>query len=233
MATVTKMAPECVDLVHNTLLQNGTIVVSLRTLDSLEEFWRLNRDRFPYSCQSVGGRIGPTFLRNYQWVFGSSKQSVVETVLRLGQSSVTVEFHHWKTANPGDWREFFECRSAARRDGLLDGTWTAADEDDWLAKTPDTYEGWWRFENIGDAIAPSDWFACDSPARELYSASMPAATAAAILCEDTFDEWLRDDTWGMATHDPASIEETIAYWQGERAQHAGYYGDENETDEIV
>ena len=87
MKTKSSRLPVYIELPENTLLQDGACFVRLRTLDELDVFWSKYRDKFLYACEGLTSN-NPSFLHEYEWVFGSTKAAVVRTVLRWGQSGI-------------------------------------------------------------------------------------------------------------------------------------------------
>lgn len=229
MAKVQKLDPVNIELPEGELLPNGTMSINLLTLEALEAFWTANSSRFPYSCEGLDIGPNPMFMRPYQWVFGPSKAAVIETVLRLGKSRISVEFYNWKEQSPADWNEFFVSFADARKRGIKEGDWSAADEAVWEAKTRDTYHGWWRFDDVPDGMDVNTWFDAFSDAVELWDPEMPIEAVTTQLCEDTFEEWAIQELWELKTHTSTSIEEDLAYWKAEKASGEDYYGRENEA----
>lgn len=165
----------------------------------------------------------------YQWIFGPTKASVIETVLRLGKSGIHASFYNWKIHDPAMWGSFFADRNAYRSDMQKNGTWTTEDEKEWQSRTEENYHGWWRFEGVPDSSDVNEWFGVGNSAEELIDSAMSVELAIVKLCEQTFDEWGHQDMWELETHTPESVQETIDYWRKEQAQGEDYYGRENES----
>lgn len=99
------MLPIEIPLPESTLLDNGTMFVTLRTLDELETFWKANRDTFSYAAQGIEIDGEPTFLNDYEWVFGPSKAAVIQTVCRWNQLGVDADWledAEWFTQWPAE-----------------------------------------------------------------------------------------------------------------------------------
>lgn len=229
MAKVQKLDPVTIELPEGELLPNGTMSISLMTLEALESFWEANKARFPYSCEGLDIGPNPMFMRPYQWVFGPSKAAVIETVLRLGRSRISVKFYNWKEQAGAEWEGFFDFHNEARDRGIEEGNWSEKDEAQWAAKTRESYHGWWRFDDVPNGMDVGNWFGAFSDAVELWDPKLPIETVTTQLCEDTFEEWAIQDFWELGTHTPDSLEKDIAYWKAEKAAGEDYYGREHEA----
>ncbi|WJD61550.1 hypothetical protein [Pseudomonas kurunegalensis] len=224
-----KINPVDIPLAQGLVLENGTIAIDLPTLSCLEQFWKANKDQLPYACQGIEHGNKPDYMRDYQWVFGPTKASVIETVLRLGQSDIHVCWFDWKTSSPDEWKMFFVDMNAGRDNLKEKGIWTAKDERSWQSRTPENYHGWWRFEGVPDSLCVDEWFGIGTSAEELCDPSMPLAEVTHRLCEQTFEAWRDVGMWELETHTPVSVGETINYWLKEKAMGEDYYGRENEV----
>lgn len=224
-----KLNPVEIVLPQREVLENGTIVVDLPTLFCFEEFWGANRNKFQFACQGMEAGFKPAYLRDYQWVFGVTKASVVETVLRLGRSEIHVAWYDWKTEEKDDWEFFFADQHTYRSGKIEEGVWTAEDEEKWQTRTEENYHGWWRFEGVPDSSDINEWFGIGSSAEQLIDPNMPLADVTTKLCEQTFDEWADIYEWELKTHTAESVQETIDYWLQEKSQGEDYYGAENES----
>jgi hypothetical protein len=222
--------PVYIELPERALLAGGALFVRLRTLDELEEFWLKHRDKFSFACE---GKLydQPSFLQEYEWVFGSTKVAVVRTVLRWGQSGIGCEFYDWAKLDPQMHEMFFLERDAHRDSMIQKGSWSEKDEADFQAdsvrRSATTYRGWWRFFNFPSGYSASDWLNSDQGHEELIDPHMPYEKAATTLQEQTFDNWRQSDFGELESHNVESIDELIQYWKDERAEGEGYYGEEN------
>lgn len=226
--------PVYIELPEGTLLEEGTFFARLRTLDELEGFWSKNRDRFAFACEGQSSN-SPSFLREYEWVFGSTKAGVVRTVLRWGQSGIDCEFYEWAKLDPHMHEMFFLDREADRDSMIEKGIWLEKNEADFRAdcsrRSVLTYRGWWRFCNLPAGYGSDEWLSDDQGQEELINPHMAYQEVATALQEQTFDYWQQPDVWELESHDVESIDELIEYWKNERAKGEGYYGDENELSE--
>ena len=184
--------PVEIKLPEKVMLENGTMFVTLRTLDELQAFWNENKTRFPFAVRNMVA--DPVLLRDYEWVFGGTKVAVVQTVMRWGESGIGCEFYDWSKSEP-DWhRLWFKDRDSVRENAIRDGSWTemnqAEYEADCILRTPDSYRGWWRLKNIPGGCDWDDWF---SDYQEIYDKNLPVAEVERLLQELTFDEWLSAD----------------------------------------
>ncbi len=216
-----------------TLSGGGSMFKVLRTLDELDAFWSSNRARFRFACGGVAVRDQQLFLRPYEWVFGNDKADVVHTTMRWGRSGIDCEFYDWARERPHEHSAWFEDRDEHRSEMLQAGRWSAAQEaayqKDCLARTPETYRGWWRFSNLPGGIELHDWFGDLLERDELHDPNMPSFEAARRLHEQTFDDWRLSDVWEIEAHDSEGMDETVRYWRREQANGQSYYGDESES----
>lgn len=131
------MLPIEISLPERTLLDNGTMFVTLRTLDELETFWKENRDTFSYAAQGIEIDGEPTFLKDYEWVFGPSKAAVIQTVGRwkeLGVDAEWLEDAEWFTQWPAELLDP-ELSAQAQSDVLAERLF-----DDWKASYTEEVE---------------------------------------------------------------------------------------------
>lgn len=227
ISKVKPVLPVDIALPERVLLNGGVIFVTLRTLNELEHFWLDHKDQFQFACEGKNLMTGPTFLREYEWVFGNSKSAVVNAVMRWGQSEIGCEFYDWAESDPSGYEFWIVDRENFRASQVKKAKWSTEDEADYLKRTSATYRGWWRFCNLPKGYDADEWFSPFNEQEELFDPSMPAAEVAAILHEQTFAEWQDGNEREVVAHDRASIAETIDYWRNERSSGQGYYGDEN------
>ena len=91
--------PVDIKLPERVMFDDETMFVTLRTLDELERFWQENKGQFEFACEGKGWE-NPIFLREYEWVFGTSKSAVVRQVMRRSESGVSCEFYDWAKNDP-------------------------------------------------------------------------------------------------------------------------------------
>jgi hypothetical protein len=231
--TLKNKLPVDIELPDHVLLGGGTMFVTLRTLSDLEAFWSKYRFRFKYACE---GRheIGNDFLHPYQWVFGTSKSSVIKTVFRWGVSGIGCEFFDWRKHDPREYECFFREREIFRHEHIGDGTWSDDDETEFQAdcinRDRENYYGWWRFCNMPNDYDPA--ILDEDEDLELVNPKTPIDRVVCKLSERIFNAWMDDSLGsGVDAHDRISINETINYWRNERDTGQGYYGIENEINE--
>lgn len=229
------LLPIDIKLPERVLLDDGTMFVTLRTLDELEKFWQEHKGQFEFACVG-GGFDDPVYLRRYEWVFGTSKSAVVRTVLRWVECGVGCEFYDWSKNDPSEHASWFRDRDEYRESQIEEGLWSDEDERDYQAdcirRSPETYRGWWQFKNLPGGCNPLDWFNPFTDVEELFDPNMPIAEVERMLQEQTFDDWKESYVVEIDYHDRASLEEAIAYERGNQAAGQGYYGDENEVAEL-
>lgn len=224
--------PVDIKLPERVLLDDGTMFVTLRTLDEFVKFWQEHKDRFEFACEGKGWD-SPIFLREYEWVFGTSKSAVVRRVMRWSESGVSCEFHDCSKSDPAMHASWFHDRDKDRDTQIEKGLWSGEDERayqaDCVRRSPETYRGWWQLKNLPGGCDPLDWFNPFMEHEELIDPKMPIADVEQTLQERTFDDWKESDVCEIDYHDRTSIEEAITYWRDEQAAGQGYKGDENEA----
>lgn len=179
-------------LPENVMLENETMFVILRTLDEFNEFWTANKQKFSFAAsQWLSDGV---FLGKYEWVFGTTKAAVVQTVMRWGRSGVECEFFDWSKSQPEWHKAWFIDRESTRENAIRDGSWTESDqaayEEDCVIRTPKSYRGWWRLKNIPGGCDPDEWL---SDYQEIFDPNLPMAEVERLLQEQTFDDWLIAD----------------------------------------
>lgn len=225
-----KILPINIPLPEKVTQINGTLFVTLRTLDELESFWLEHQNLFKYACEgkAVNKNI---FLNPYEWVFGTSKAAVVETAMRWDLVGIRCSFYNWAVNDPVEYSYFFMDRENYRTDMIEKGSWTEVNETEYqtdiIERTPNNYVGYWTLENLPNDIDPLYWFSTKS--IEIRDPNIPLNSIRKIMQELTFDDWKDSDVEEVEFHDGQSIEETITYWRAEQAAGQSYYGDENET----
>ncbi|MNP28088.1 hypothetical protein D3C76_1210360 [compost metagenome] len=168
-------------------------------------------------------------------MFGSTKEAVVRTVLRWEQSGIDCEFYDWAKHDPQMHESFFLDRDAERDFMIEKGIWSEKDEADYrtdcVRRSIETYRGWWRFCNLPNGYSYNEWLDDDLGNEELFDPDMPYQEVVTSLLEQAFNTWQQPDSWELESHSAESIDGFIQYWQKEREQGEGYYGDENESSE--
>jgi len=231
------LLPVDIKLPERVLLDDGTMFVTLRTLDELEGFWREHKGQFAYACEGKNWD-NPLFLREFEWVFGTSKSAVVRTVMRWDVSGVGCEFYDWAKNDPEMRASWFHYRDEYRDSQIKRGLWSDEDEigyqADCIRRSPETYRGWWQLKNLPGGFCPSDWFNPCIIHDQLTDPNMPVAEVERTLQEQTFNDWKKSCAGvdEIEYHDQASIEEYIAYWRNEKAIGEGYYGCDNECSSL-
>lgn len=131
------------------LLPCGAIRVHLRSLEAVERFWHAHRDAMPYSAEGHRNYSGEQeYLPVGNWIFGPTKISVVKTLVRWDELEADCEWYDWARAEPKEHARFFVDQEDLRAFYRSVGTWTDQNEQNFLAKTPETYRGWWEFKNV-------------------------------------------------------------------------------------
>ena len=92
------------------------------------------------------------------------------------------------------------------------------------------HTGWWRFCNLPSGITTNEWLNGGQGHEQLIDPNMNIREVETVLLEQTFDDWLQSDLWEIESHTRNSVDELIRYWNNERVEGEGYYGDENEHD---
>jgi len=107
------LLPVDIKLPERVLLEDGTMFVTLRTLDEFEKFWQEHKDQFEFACEGLGW-VSPIYLRGCEWVFGTSKSAVVRRVMRWSESEVSCEFYDWSKSDPAMHAFWFQDRDECR-----------------------------------------------------------------------------------------------------------------------
>ncbi|MBP7372389.1 MAG: hypothetical protein KA923_06120 [Opitutaceae bacterium] len=209
------LLPVDIELPDNVLLENGTMFVVLRTFDQIKSFWQNNKERFEFACTGYDSQGETDYLREGEWVFGNSKSSVVQTVMRWGKSGVRCEFYDWAADDPQEHAEFFSDRDRYRESRIKEGLWSIEDERDYIKRTPQTYRGWWRF--VGRP-RESEF----SPINELIDPAMPIAEVERLLQEEVFDYWREaSECDGLEALDRVGIEGVLSDWHSDQSAGQG------------
>ena len=211
------------------LQADGTMFVTLNSLDDLSDFWAAHKDQFAFACNG-GGHSDPIFIGDHEWIFGSSKAAVVKSVMRWEQMGVTCEFYDCAKHDPAIMRSFFKDRDEHRLSQIEKHLWFSKDEAayraDCIRRSPDNYRGWWRLKNLPKGYDPEDWFDCLGGV-EVFDPSLSLDAVSLILQEKTFDEWKLSDCGEITFHDRASLERLIKCSMEERGLGiTDYYGSE-------
>lgn len=226
------LLPVDIKLPERATFDDGTMFVTLRTLDELDRFWRQHKSKFKFACEG-NCCDHPIFLREYEWVFGTSKSAVVRKVMRWGESGVGCEFYDWAKDDPAMLRCWFNDREADRESQIEKGLWSEEDEAaykaDCIRRSPNTYRGYWQLKDIPGGWDHLNWFSSSTHHEELFDPNMPIVEVEKALQEQTFDEWKQSGFYEIDCRDRESIEEAIAYWRVKRSVGDDYYGKENEA----
>lgn len=222
--------PADIKLPERELLENGTMFVTLRTIDELQAFWKEHKSQFAYACKGtvVSDAV---FLLQYEWVFGVTKAAVVQTVMRWGKSSVGCEFYDWASDDPGMHETWFLDRDSVRDDAIREGSWTdqrqAEYEADCARRSRTTYRGWWRLKDIPGDYDPDDWL---QNYQEIIDPHLPLLEVERLLQEQTFDQWSEPELNDVSAYDAEQIAEELTRMKLEKARgYTPYYGQENEA----
>lgn len=228
-ATTKPSLPVNIKLPERVMLENGTMFATLLTLDDFRKFWDAHRDRFAFACTG-SGFDNPVFLRQNEWVFGTSKHAVVQTAMRWNESGITVEFFDCARNDPEQLEEFFLCREHFRDSGIKDGTWNGEEERayqaDCVRRTRESYRGWWQLKNLPEGRQECDWFVdCD----EIIDPHLPVAEVERTMQEQTFDDWMDSGIEELTFHGSAEIDQLVFDWITEKAMGSKtFYGQEND-----
>jgi hypothetical protein len=214
-----------------TPLEGGALFVVLPTLHDLSNFWQEHQATLPYAAKGRVDGEEQNFLNEYEWVFGPTKESVVQNVFRWNQVGIACNWHDWASSCPDEHADFFTDRELARKESIENVSWTDDDEAEYqvdcLKRTPQTYRGWWELKNLPAGINSLDWFS--TWVEEIIDPNLPINVVTQMLQVQTFDDWKKGDPGEIEFHDSISLDEEIAYWTEEKRTGQGYYGDENEN----
>lgn len=211
------LLPVEIKLPEGVLLDDGTMFVVLKTLAELEEFWQLNSQRFTYAARGIIYGSRQFFLGENEWIFASTKKSLVKAVTRWDQIGIRCEFYDWSKNDPDMWRFFFDDRENYRKSKVKEGCWSADDEAEFQKRTPETYRGWWKIGNLPKEMEDMEWFSVHS-AVEVIDPRTSEEVVEATLQEETFDDWKAGDVGELEFLDHSGVAEYILYLQNEEKE---------------
>jgi hypothetical protein len=143
--SVPMIRPGDIPLAEGVDLGGGAMFVKLETFEALNTFWINNMERMEFAVEGGGGG---NFLRQYEWVFGPTKQSVVKAVMRWDALEIRCEWFDSYAEDPQFHNVCLEDMRCARTDGIAKGNWDAIEElsfKDWEAGK---YKGNWILVNL-------------------------------------------------------------------------------------
>lgn len=218
VATKAKGGPVPIDLKlpELELLNEGTMFVNL-VPDELEKFWQGHKDKFAFAAAGESIIFDDShriFLREHDWVFGSSKAAVMRTLLRWEKLGSGCEFYDWAKDSPLEYAAFFRARDEHRKVQIANNLWSLVDErnyqTDCIRRTPATYRGWWT---LNEKVPFEDF---NSEDEEIFDPNIPIAEVERTLLEQLFDYWKKSDVNEVKCYDRAGIEYLIAWWRAEQ-----------------
>lgn len=226
--------PIDIPLEKNVLLENGCMVVDLPTLEELESFWAENREKYPYAAT---GRFNndPWYLDEYEWVFGPSREAVVETAMRWTEFGIQCVWKPFEGSSAWIKEAVLGDRERYRNEMMAKGTWTDEQEQEYVAdyarRNEDTYNGLWELTNLPGGCDDLDWFSIPTSDEfeELFDPNIPPLEVETQFKRRTFEDWKGSDA-ELEFMDVADVDKFIAYWVEEREQGNDYYGCEDEEE---
>lgn len=209
--------PHDIPIPQNTLLENGSMFVVLEDLDELDEFWRENRDKFSFGCN--GMELGePRFLRDKEWVFGLSKESVVETALRWTEFGIKTEFNDLSVTDPSFLAYMARDRIDGRKEMIEKGIWTSENEQEFNSdpryNPPGSYKGCWELTNLPYGI---EWYEWIRDGEELWDPSLDVKEVTRQFQIQTFDDW-EGECDGVIFYAAPELDSNIEEWKLARAE---------------
>lgn len=224
--------PIQIPLPERVLQPNGTMFVTLRTLEELEQFWLEHKSQFEFACEGVGIFGEKHYLSECEWVFGQTRSAVVRTVMRWDSLSVCGEYYDWATSEPADHAFWFRDRDGYRTEQIERGLWSDEDEAEYkadcLRRTPQNYRGYWLLKNLPGGCPHWDYL---TDSDEIIDPNLSTEEAERTLQEQIFDEWKDSGCEEIRYHDRASIDKSIAYWREVKERGEDYYGLDNDFTE--
>lgn len=227
MTNVPKIVPADIPIPERKLLDNGTMFVTLPTLDGLVNFWNEHSTQFSFSCSGYGEKT--LFLNEYEWVFGNSKSAVIETVLRWGKSEIDCGFFNFSDEDP----EYFKLTIKECEIERKTRHWTDLQEQHYQVMKRDNRYGWWGFKNLPEDVEWDDLSSLTNNlphTLELTNRDLSREEAAKKLFEQFFVVFNRENSHigeiEALSHE--QINEVISYWEKGKKDKKGYYGKENE-----
>lgn len=226
--------PIDIPLQKNILLENGCLVVDLPTLDELESFWAENRERFPYA---VAGRYTDDswYLDEYEWVFGPSREAVVETAMRWTEFGIQCVWKPFEGSSAWIKRAVLDDRETERNEMMAKGTWTDEQEQEYVTdcarRNEETYNGLWELTKLPNDCDYLDWISIPTSGEfeELFDPNIPISEVETYFKRRTFEDWRGADA-EIEFMDVTDVDKFIKYWVEARAKGEGYYGCDDEEE---
>jgi hypothetical protein len=185
---VPMIRPVDIPLAEGVDLGDGAVFVRLETFEALDTFWMNNRQEVEFAAEGGGDA---NFLRQYEWVFGPTKQSVVKAVMRWDALGIRCEWFDSYAADPQFHDACLEDQRGARASGIRAGDWDAMDEESFKEWEAGKYKGHWILVNLPLGQTHEELF-CE-PTRigepgEVYEKDMDVRFVEALYQRRIFDE---------------------------------------------
>lgn len=214
---------------------DGAMFIRLLTLSDVQRFWAGNDIRYSFAAYGCPVTTGQLFLNEYEWIFATTKASLVRAFTRWTQAGIQCVWHDWVNDRSLDfdpafsYLRWFATRAALRMEGRSEHQWTEKQEHEYqrdiLLRTPETFRGWWTLKNLPLDMTPDIWL---SSRTELFDAGLSPVEAAQRMQELTYDSFI-DSSEEIVLLDKDGIDGEIRYWISEKESGADcYYGSRNE-----
>jgi hypothetical protein len=206
---------------HDEILPGGAQFCRLGTLEHLKSYWQHQRINMRYACVGTGYQDPARFLETHEWIFSPSKEALVAAVVRWQEFRIAARWYDMMS-DESPIRHHLQSRRVVRRDiRMALNTWSARDEAAYIANSQQGRgrgrHGFWRLANLPCALTHFDWFS--EYARFPDDPELPKEHVEALLQRTTFDDWKAHQTLSdVEMLDTVGIDETIAYWERERAE---------------
>lgn len=214
---------------------DGAMFIRLLTLSDLQRFWEQNNVRYSFAAYGCPVTTGQVFLNECEWIFATTKASLVRAFTRWAQAGIQCVWHDWVNDPSLDFDQeysysrWFATRAALRLERRSEYQWTETQELDYqrdiVLRTPETFRGWWTLKNLPLDMSPDMWLRSRT---ELFDMGLSPDEAAQQMQELTYDSFV-DSSEEIVLLDKDGIYDEIRYWVSEKASGADcYYGSENE-----
>lgn len=212
----------------NETLSNGTTFVRLQTLDALRQFWdrHKNEANYQFAATGVAMTTGHWFLDDCDWVFGPTKEAVINTLFRWEQLKIEAIFHDLRKNAPKELEFIRKDAESFRASQVEESKWSDEDEAEYLDFVSG-YVGDWDLTNLPGGNSIADLLQPGKPIQDV--------NASPDWVIQNFQVQLFDDMaicgggWDVETFIASGVEDYIKDWEEERASGGDYYGQEHEN----
>lgn len=211
----------------NTMFPNGTVFVRLPTLDALRAFWEEHKGNELFQYAATGEPIegGQWFLEEYEWVFGPTKEAVIDTIYRWEQLGIKAVFNDLRESSPEELEDFRADAKAHKADCLARGDWSPEQEMDFL-EFVNGYVGDWDLKNLPGQMGVDEIIQGQGKIQDRTASPSWVEKDYQRMIFDEFS--INEGVWDIRTMPFPKVEDEIRYWETERLVGEDYYGQEHE-----